>query len=399
MRRLILALALLFSVSAQAAETQAAIRKNIGTIINRHGFPGTDGAYIVKYFGLPKVYLTAVERAATTPDLGTYGYAVDDKTIAFYTADGWMAATIASGSSASISGVLTVTGATYANGGVDRSSAAALAIGATNATAVNIGATATPVAITAAGGVTIPSTTTATGAIFANGGVDRSTAAGLLVGATNATSVTITPPTTITGDVILNGGATALTFGAGSSSVVTTDNSATGLIAGSAGHLNTLTLDTRDGAEGLAVSGYETVSGALTVTGTITGPLGATRSTGTPVTLTATSPMLQVASSSADALTVYTLPAASTAGLRFCFIADAVANSTRAIKVEPPAGSDIIVGTTTAAGTSGIATTAGAGFGIINTHASAVRGNFTCLMSDGVNTWYMTSIGGTWAAY
>lgn len=81
-----------------------------------------------------------------------------------------------------------VTGLLSANGGLDRSTAAALAIGPTNATSVVI----TP-------NVTHSGTTTMTGAAFANGGLDRSTAASLLIGAANATSVVITPATTVSG--------------------------------------------------------------------------------------------------------------------------------------------------------------------------------------------------------
>jgi hypothetical protein len=63
-------------------------------------------------------------------------------------------------------GAATVAGLLGANGGVDRTTAAALAIGATNATAINIGATANPVAITGAtGAIAAPSTVSAAGAI------------------------------------------------------------------------------------------------------------------------------------------------------------------------------------------------------------------------------------------
>lgn len=71
----------------------------------------------------------------------------------------------------------TISGATFADGGLDRSGAAVLTIGATNAT-----------------GVTITPDTTIAGATFANGGLDRSSAAALAIGATNATSVDVTPP-------------------------------------------------------------------------------------------------------------------------------------------------------------------------------------------------------------
>ena len=46
---------------------------------------------------------------------------------------------------------------------------------------------------------------TSTGAIYANGGLDRSTAAALLIGAVHANAVTITPNTTITGTLGVTG--------------------------------------------------------------------------------------------------------------------------------------------------------------------------------------------------
>lgn len=79
----------------------------------------------------------------------------------------------------------------------------------------------------------------------------------------------------VTGDLTLSGGASALTFNSASSSVVTTDNAAAGLVLGSTGALSVLTLDTRDAAEGLAITGYETVSSTLGVTGVTTLSAGA----------------------------------------------------------------------------------------------------------------------------
>lgn len=83
----------------------------------------------------------------------------------------------------------TATGVINANGGVDRSTNAALAIGATNATDINIGRATQNVAIQNT--LSITGATTATGAINANGGVDRSTAATLSLGTTNANAVTV----------------------------------------------------------------------------------------------------------------------------------------------------------------------------------------------------------------
>lgn len=67
---------------------------------------------------------------------------------------------------------------------------------------------------------------------------------------------TASDPLTLTGDLTLNGGASGLTFGAGSSSVVVPDNSATGLILGSSGRTNLLTIDSRNNQEQVLVTGY-----------------------------------------------------------------------------------------------------------------------------------------------
>lgn len=143
------------------------------------------------------------------------------------------------------------------------------------------------------------------------------------------------------------------------------------------------------------------ITGALIVTGTINGPSGATISTATPVVLTAAmSGRLFVSNSTADAVQVFTLPPASTAGLVFCFsLGSSSLGSNREVDVEPQGASDLIIGTTTAAGGTGIVTTAGPGHGVKNTHATAVRGNQVCVQSDGVNTYYQRSLSGTWAAY
>lgn len=84
-----------------------------------------------------------------------------------------------------------------------------------------------------------------------------------------------TPAVAFADDLTLSGGASALTFNSASSSIVTTDNSATGLVLGSTGALAILTLDTRDAAEGLAVTGYQTISSTLGVTGVATLAAGA----------------------------------------------------------------------------------------------------------------------------
>jgi hypothetical protein len=152
---------------------------------------------------------------------------------------------------------------------------------------------------------------------------------------------------------------------------------------------------------GTLAAGATTITGNLLVTGSITGAGGgASRDLTTPIVLTASSADLRVSASTADAVQLFTLPAASAVpGKTYCFAADTITGSNREVDVEPPAGTDLIVGTTNATGSVGIATTPGAAHGIKNTHATAVRGNSTCIQSDGVSTWFMRSVSGTWAAY
>jgi hypothetical protein len=143
-----------------------------------------------------------------------------------------------------------------------------------------------------------------------------------------------------------------------------------------------------------------TVTGQTALTGGVT--TGALNETGTGATLTvARSHHLITCAAATDAASTYVLPAASVGGgMVFIFaLATGTLGSNREIKVETPAGTDIIVGSTLATGGAPIATTAGAGHGIKNTHATAARGDAVTLISNGVGIWYMTSIVGIWAAY
>ena len=67
---------------------------------------------------------------------------------------------------------------------------------------------------------------------------------------------TLSSTSTHTGDATFNGGAGAITFGAASSSVLTTDNSTTGLDIGSTGLTNAIRLVTTDDAEYVQVQGF-----------------------------------------------------------------------------------------------------------------------------------------------
>jgi len=180
------------------------------------------------------------------------------------------------------------------------------------------------------------------------------------------------------------------------------------------------------GTSGLAtmasasVTGNETVGGTLTVTGTTTtnGTLqtngitnitgghvrGALIDTGTGATLSQIrSSNLIICDATGNNVCNYILPAAAAYGVggvlwyEFVFASSLI--ETRELRINTPAGTDMIIGTTTPAGGTGIATTAGTGHGIKNTNGTNVRGNYVILVSDGVSKWYMTSLNGIWAAF
>jgi hypothetical protein len=104
-----------------------------------------------------------------------------------------------------------------------------------------------------------------------------------------------------------------------------------------------------------------------------------------------------------DTECLYTLPAANAAAnnqvivFKFVFNSAALGNN-RDIKIATASG-DNIVGVATSAGSSGLLSTAGPSHGIILAHNVAVRGNFVVLESNGANTWFMTSVSGTWAIW
>lgn len=156
-----------------------------------------------------------------------------------------------------------------------------------------------------------------------------------------------------------------------------------------------------DNGATFAISESSTITGNLTVSGSITSAGGgASRALTTPITMTAASPIFQVSASTADAVQVFQLPTASTVpGKQFCFAADTITGSNREVDIESQGASDVVIATTNPTGGTGIAATAGPGHGMKNTHATAVRGNFACLHSDGGVLWIATSLNGTWAAY
>lgn len=121
-----------------------------------------------------------------------------------------------------------------------------------------------------------------------------------------------------------------------------------------------------------------------------------TAASGTTALTAAQSPAL-VINTGTSATTTFTLPAAVTAGLEYCFVENG--NAAGELLVNVFAGDNVVGrGITDTAGTTGataIATAASSG--IKNTAASNVRGDLTCLVSDGITTWVMVSVMGVWA--
>lgn len=197
-------LALVLTASPAHAETQTQLK---GRIIRALQVPGAQNAgFIYDKAILVRLFDTAANLTADTdePD-GTIGYALDTDVFYFMTAGSWVAI----------------------------SSLASMANGATITNAVD-------------------------GTVVLNeGGEDLTIAVTsnlLTLASTTGATYAFTPAVAIAGDLTLSGGAGALTFGAASSSVVTTDNSTTGLIVGATGETSMLTLDTTDDAEQVIVA-------------------------------------------------------------------------------------------------------------------------------------------------
>lgn len=81
-------------------------------------------------------------------------------------------------------------------------------------------------------------------------------------------------------DVTIAGGASAITLSDTASSIVLNDNDTTALLVGASGTLNVLTVDTANGAEGLSVAGYATVTGTATSAGLVSTTLEANLTAG-----------------------------------------------------------------------------------------------------------------------
>ena len=140
----------------------------------------------------------------------------------------------------------------------------------------------------------------------------------------------------------------------------------------------------------VAITGATTITGALTVTGAISGPrvsnVITSAAVGATVVLTAAQSGSVCINASTSGSPSWTLPAATTAGLRFTFICG---NATAGFTVT---GAQVIHFKTSATGTALTSTTT-----LTNTQGTAVVGDAITIVSDGA-VWWMESQTGIFAA-
>ncbi|MDP3093133.1 MAG: hypothetical protein Q8N16_00005, partial [bacterium] len=216
-----------------------------------------------------------------------------------FTVDGATGNTLVAGT-LTVTGAQTFTGALYADGGVDKSTATALALGAINANAVNISRTGMPTTILGTFNVdqatTLDTTLGVTGLLTANGGITADAGVFTVADATgalhtagdfdvatskftvaSATGNTVVQGTLTTGNISAYGAGAnqALTIDAKGTETITVGGTSTGnVIIGPTG--KTLTLVNATGAVTVAAGGLTVTAGGMNVTGasTITGALG-----------------------------------------------------------------------------------------------------------------------------
>lgn len=133
-------------------------------------------------------------------------------------------------------------------------------------------------------------------------------------------------------------------------------------------------------------SGTNTMTGPLVTTGGHTGAVGQSALVGATVVLTAADSGKTLFNRSTSGSPSWTLPAATTAGLKFTFVC---ANTTAGFTVT---GAQVIHLKTSASGTVLTSTTT-----ITNTQGTAIVGDTISLVSDGA-VWWMTAQSGIFAA-
>jgi hypothetical protein len=293
-------------------ETQAIQQARMKNRLHLSGMDWGSAVYVFNGLANAHYYDTSVELLAASPSDGRIGYAIDTDTAYMMVAGSWVALASAGGLLGTNGGTIgnetnnvwTFTEnsenltLTYASDLVTFASGTSATFAFTPASAfagdVTLNGGAGALTFDAASSSIVTTDDSSTGLLVGSAGM-----LGLLtidttdnfeevnVVGTTATSsfrvdtgfatfdeqAVLSAGADVNDDVLLGGGAGALTFDAASSSIVTTDDSATGLVVGSAGSLSVLTLDTQNAAEGLTVDGYHTTTGISgVVTQTITIP-------------------------------------------------------------------------------------------------------------------------------
>jgi hypothetical protein len=268
------------TASTAIAETQSTKQARLRYALTSSGMATARANQLLVGFANVLYYDTYVELAAATPTEGTFGWAIDTNAMYYYTGAAWVS--LIAADAASIAGE---NDGTISNG-------------------VNNAWT------------------------FAENDEDLVlTFAANLVTISSGTSATFafTPAVAFTGDVALNGGASALTFGAGSSSIVLPDDSATALLIGSGGMLGLITIDSTDDHEEVNIVGTTATSAFRVDTGFATfdeqavltagASFGAALSSSVTaadvLTLTGAAPTVTIKDNAAAALTIKSSGAAS----------------------------------------------------------------------------------------
>ena len=353
MRKLLIALTLLIAVPA-AAETPAQIDARVRRIFSR-AFNGGELQYLMLHLnGTLMANGGSIDNE--TNNALTFSENSEDLTLTF----GTNLATFASTTGATI----TFTPATTHTGIATFSDALTLSDGATfDQSANNV--------------LTFAENSEDWELTFASNSVTMASTTGAVLTITPAT--TITGALTQTGDATLNGGAGALAFGAASSSVTTTDNSATGLDIGATGLTNMIRIVTTDDAEYVQFQGVAGASTAIV---------------GANVTLDASDCGKWHTISAAFDTFLITLPALSAVPtgceLKFHYIG---ANGGALVDITPNAADGIEGGCTLAASVVTFSGTDDADVGL--TKASILKGDTITITDVGdADDWYASRIQG-----
>jgi hypothetical protein len=159
---------------------------------------------------------------------------------------------------------------------------------------------------------------------------------------------------------------------------------------------NTLKFHSAGAKEVMDLSNTQTVTGNKTFSGStgVRVPVSVTATAAVTVTAADTGTVYICTASSGTQ--VFTLPAASTAGLTYTFTAGA-GSANGEIRVGVATGDNILGKIHAAQDGTALVTTATTGL-LLNTASGNVAGDSVTLVADGITTWYMSAVIGAWSA-